>query len=142
MVNAKSDTAHRRIAALAALALVVPLSFLMKFYQGSGQWWVNNWGASVGYEMFFMLIAFIVYPRPEATKRIAIGVCVATCVLEFLQLWQPGWLQATRSTFVGRSILGDAFSWRDFPAYPLGCYLGWLLLRKISKITPVGGAAR
>jgi hypothetical protein len=115
--------------ALVFLALVVPVGFFFKFYDGPGRWFVTNWAASIAYEAFFVALVFVVMPRPERLARIAVGVCLATIFLEFLQLWKPPWLQAIRSTFVGRSLLGNAFSWRDMPAYPLGCFLAWLAIR-------------
>jgi hypothetical protein len=117
---------RRRV--VVALAVIVPLGFALKFYDGPGRWYLNNWGASFAYEWFFIALALLVAGRAIPLGRIATGVCVATCALEFLQLWTPGWLEAVRATFVGRSLLGNAFSWRDLPAYPVGCLLGWWLL--------------
>jgi hypothetical protein len=119
-----------RLRVVEALLVVAAFGFAMKFYPGPGRWWVNDWGpASVAYEVFFMLLVFLVVPRRGAVTPIAVGVCVTTCVLEFLQLWQPPWLQAIRSTFLGGALLGDTFSWYDLPAYVVGCVLGWFLLR-------------
>jgi len=119
-----------RLCTVAALPVVVACGLATKSYPGPGRWWVNDWGpASVAYEVLFMLLAFLVVPRREAITPIAVAVCAITCVLEFLQLWHPLWLQAARSTFPGRMLLGNAFSWWDLPAYPIGCILGWFLLR-------------
>lgn len=123
--------ARRR--ALVLLSIVVPAGFALKFYAGPARWWVNNWGASLAYEVFFMTLVFLVAGARGRLDAIAIGVCLATIALEFLQLWKPPWLQAARSTFVGRSILGNAFSWSDLPAYPLGCALGWILLTRLAR---------
>ena len=119
-----------RFHCLMAMAAVTVFGFAMKFYPGPGRWWVNHWGpASVAYEIFFMFLACLAVPRRAAVTPVAVGVCVATCVLELLQLWQPPWLQAIRSTFLGAALLGNTFSWWDLPAYPTGCLLGWCLLR-------------
>ncbi len=119
-----------RFQSAAALVVATGLGFAMKYYPGPGRWWVNHWGpASVAYELFFMLLVFLLIPRRGAVTPIAVGVCVMTCVLEFLQLWQPPWLQAVRSTFLGKALLGDTFSWWDLPAYPVGCVAGWFLLQ-------------
>jgi hypothetical protein len=113
-----------------ALLAVAGFGFGAKFYPGPGRWWVNNWGpASLAYEMFFMLLAFLAVPRRGAITPIALGVCATTCMLEVLQRWKPPWLQAVRSTFLGATLLGTSFSWWDLPAYPIGCILGWFLLR-------------
>ncbi len=115
------------------LCVVVVLGFALKYYSGPGRWWLNNWGASVAYEWFFMSVALLVVGSGSRIGTIAAAVCLATCALEFLQLWQPDWLVAVRSTFVGRSVLGNSFSWSDLPAYPLGCLLGWLVLRRLAR---------
>jgi len=117
---------------LAFLLIVVPIGFALKFWAGPGQWWINNWGASFAYEAFFMGLALLVLDSPRRIPAIAIGVCAGTVALEFLQLWKPPWLEAVRSTFVGRAVLGNAFSWSDVPAYPLGCLLGWLVLARLA----------
>jgi hypothetical protein len=112
------------------LLAVVPLGFAMKYYAGPGRWWINNWGASFAYEVFFMSLVLALVGTRRGVGAIAVGVCAATVALEFLQLWKPPWLEAVRSTFVGRAVLGNAFSWRDLPAYPLGCLFGWAALRR------------
>ena len=127
-----SATTKRRAIACVLIPLVVGFGLCCKYYRGFGSDWVNNWGpASVAYELLLMLIVFAVVPRCDAVIRIAIGVLVVTCLLEFLQLWHPDWLEAIRSTLVGRLALGTTFSWWDFPAYVVGCALGVLLLRSI-----------
>jgi len=134
-----------RFRIVVALLAVTALGFGMKLYPGPGRWWVNHFGpASVAYEVFFMLLAFLVVPRRRAVTPIAVGVCGTTCVLEFLQLWHPPWLEAARSTFLGECLLGDSFSWWDLPAYPIGCLLGWFLLQWLlgdasSRITTENG---
>ena len=123
-----------RYRALLALILVLIFGLAAKRYPGPGRWWVNDWGpASVAYVVFFMLLAFVTAPRRSAATPIAIGVCLSTCLIEFLQLWHPSWLQTLRSSFLGRSLLGTTFSWWDFPAYLVGTLLGWLLLRCIAQ---------
>lgn len=115
------------------LCTVVAVGFALKFYSGPGRWWLNNWGASIAYEWFFMGLALVVVGSASRVGTIAVAVCVGTCVLEFLQLWTPDWLVAIRSTFLGRSLLGNAFSWSDLPAYPVGCLLGWYVLRWLAR---------
>jgi hypothetical protein len=117
--------------ALGVLLLIGPLGVWFAEYAGPGRWWFNNGIASVCYELFFILIAFLVWPGRGAVRRVPVIVCLATIALEFLQLWQPAFLQTVRATWAGQAVLGNAFAWSDLPAYPLGCLLGWLLLRRI-----------
>ena len=127
-----STIAKRRLVAIGLVPLVILFGLGCKYYRGVGADWVNNWGpGSVAYELLFMLLAFIVVPRRDAIYRIALGVFLGTCLVEFLQLWKPTFLEAIRVTLPGRLILGTTFSWWDFPAYVVGCILGVLLLRGI-----------
>ncbi len=122
-----------RLRAVAALVVVVPAGFSAKYYRGPSQWWINNWGSSFAYEIFFMLLAFVVVCKRSAAVPIAVAVCLVTCLLEFAQRWTPPWLTAIRATFIGQCILGNVFTWWDLPAYPIGCILGCLLLRRLSR---------
>lgn len=117
-----------------SLLIVVPLLGLaFRAYRGPLQNVVNHYGpASVCYTVFFVLLFFFLFPRPAAILPIAIGVLVWTCLVEFSQLWHPAWLESIRATVVGRLLLGNSFSWWDFPAYFLGCVVGWLLCRSLA----------
>ncbi|MFT5526474.1 MAG: hypothetical protein ACI9HK_004451 [Pirellulaceae bacterium] len=120
---------RRRLFILAAVPLVTAFTFVAHYYQGPFQNFVRYWGpASVGYVVFFMLCWFFVFPWRKAILPIVVGVFLTTCGLEFLQLYKPDWLIEMRATFLGRAILGNTFSWFDFPAYIVGALVGaWLL---------------
>jgi hypothetical protein len=66
---------------------------------------------------------------------IASSVLAITCVLEFLQLWHPPFLQLIRNTFIGRTILGSYFTWSDFPYYFLGSGIGWFWMIWLQNIS-------
>jgi len=120
---------RRRIAIL--LLFIIPAGFLFKFYPGPGNDWFNNYGAAILYEVFWILLLFFILPKKGLINRIPIWVFVVTCALEFLQLWQPLFLQAIRSVFIGRALIGATFSVWDFPHYLIGCVIGWLLLKSL-----------
>jgi len=120
-----------RLKTLLLLCIVVPAGFGFKWYKGPERWWFNDYGAAVMYEIFWCLLVFLAWPRRKEAGRIAFLVLAATCILEFMQLWQPSFLQIIRTTFLGASLIGTTFVWWDFPHYVLGCFIGWLLLRSI-----------
>ena len=135
-MSVKSTIAKRRLVASGLVPLVIAFGLGCKSYRGVGSEWINNWGpASVAYVLLFMLLIFILVPRADWIRRIAIGVCIGTCIIEVLQLWNPHFLETLRATLLGRLVLGNTFSWWDFPAYIIGCLLGVLVLRGICKLT-------
>ncbi len=112
------------------LVLTSLLGLAFKGYRGPFQNLVNNYGpASICYVVFFVLLCFLLFPRPAAILPIVLGVCAWTCLVEFSQLWHPFGLDALRGSFAGRMLLGNSFSWWDFPAYAIGGCAGWLLCR-------------
>ena len=122
-----------RLRVAGSLAVVTPLGFATKLYAGPGHLWFNHYGGGVLYEVFWILVVFGLWPRPERVGRIPAGVLAATCALEVLQLWHPWFLQAIRCTFLGRTLIGSTFVWWDFPHYLLGCVLGWLWIRRLAS---------
>jgi hypothetical protein len=124
---------HRLRAAipgLISLAVIVPTGYFSKRYRGPAHHWVNDSFGGVFYEILWCLFFALLLPRVRAS-RIAAGVLIVTCILEFLQLWHPPFLEYLRSFFLGRTILGSYFDWSDFPYYFLGSALGWLWLLAI-----------
>ena len=123
---------RQRLKTLTLLLIVVPLGFSTKFYQGSGAVWVQNYLGGFLYVIFWMLVIFFLKPQ---IKPVVITVVVfsATCGIEFLQLWHPTWLQTLRSHFIGQTVLGNAFTWYDFPWYLAGSAAGYLIIKGIKK---------
>lgn len=120
-----------RLALLISMGMIVPLGYVVRFYQG-GQAWLSDAFGSIAYEIFWILLVVFLFPQ-VSLLRTAIGVCLVTCGLEFLQLWQPPFLQVARDTLVGRLILGNTFSWSDFPSYFVGSVLGWIWVRLLHQ---------
>ncbi len=122
-----------RARATVALAVVTPLGFGAKVYSGPFDTWLNNSAAGALYEVFWCLVVFWLWARPERAGAIALGVFGATCLLEFLQLVDSPALRAIRSTFLGRALIGTTFAWMDLAYYAAGSLLGWGLLRTLSR---------
>jgi hypothetical protein len=120
---------RRVLPLLLSIAIVVPVGFYGKrLYHGPAAHWVNDSLGGVFYEVLWCLVLALFLPRWKAV-HIALAVLIATCILEFLQLWHPPLLEWLRSFFIGRTILGSYFDWSDFPYYFIGSALGWLWLR-------------
>ncbi|HEY9807477.1 MAG TPA: DUF2809 domain-containing protein [Candidatus Obscuribacterales bacterium] len=118
-----------RIALSLSLLAIAPLGYWVRF-SGFGPAWFHDGAGSVAYEIFWIFLAAFFLPT-AAPSKIAVGVCLATCGLEFLQLWQPPWLQALRATLPGRLVLGNTFTWSDFFSYFIGSFGGWVGLRSL-----------
>ncbi|MGC9364353.1 MAG: DUF2809 domain-containing protein [Fidelibacterota bacterium] len=123
-----SGIQRRRI--LIALLILTPLGFYTKFYTGPLQDWVRNSLGGVFYEIFWCLVLALLFRRLRPVT-IAGVVLLVTSALEFLQLWHPSFLGYLRSTFLGVTILGNSFTWSDFPYYFVGSALGYVLLMRL-----------
>jgi hypothetical protein len=110
----------------AALLVVVPLGVLADRAPFE---LARNHLSGVLYVVFWILA--VLWLRPDwPPGRVAVGVFVATCLVECLQLWHPPWLESIRATWVGRSVLGTTFLWRDFPFYVVGAFAGRSVARR------------
>ena len=119
---------------LLLIALLIPLGLLAKRAPSTPVgYWFDWHGAAILYEMFWVAVLALACPRARAA-RLGAGVCLATCGLEFLQLWHPAPLQAFRHTFLGEALIGSTFDPWDFPYYLLGSAVGaglvWLARRR------------
>ncbi len=114
-----------------SLLLITPIGFYSKFYGGPAHFWVNNSLGGVFYEIFWCLLMNLFF-RNVNVLRIALIVLSGTCLLEFLQLWHPPFLEYLRATFIGRTILGNSFSWSDFPYYFLGSAAGYFWIKIVT----------
>lgn len=120
-----------RLAAVATMVAAVPMGYWVRFH-GPGPEGLNDALGSVAYEWFWIALFWGCFPG-QSPFRIALAVLLATCGLEFLQLWQPPFLQALRATLPGRLVLGNTFNWTDFPPYMVGSALGYVWVQYLSK---------
>mgnify|MGYP001792987739 FL=1 len=123
-----------RLVLLVSMIIIVPFGYIVRFSQGLNPAWLHDVLGSIAYEIFWILLfAFMLHK--VSPLRIAIGVCIATCAIEFLQLWKAPFLEAARKTLPGRLVLGNTFIWADFPVYFIGSFFGWLKVNFIrSKV--------
>jgi hypothetical protein len=114
------------------MLVITPVGFASKFYSGPAEDWVRNSLGGVFYVIFWCLVLFFIFPRMKPTI-IALVVLLATCSLEFLQLWHPAPLEWLRKSFLGRTVLGTTFMWSDFPYYVVGAGIGRLWLKMLQR---------
>jgi Protein of unknown function (DUF2809) len=112
---------------LVNILAIVPLGYMVRFSPSLPEYIRDPFG-SIAYQIFWILLVLFIYP-PANRRLTAIWVALGSCAIEFLQLYQPPWLQAIRATLPGRLILGSTFLWSDLPVYFIGSYLGWLWVR-------------
>ena len=123
----------KRLLTILSAILLIPVGLYTKFYTGFGAEWVHNSLGGVIYVIFWCLIVYFLFPLGRII-RIAVGVLLVTCCLEFTQLWNTPFLAMIRSTFAGRAMIGSSFSWLDFPYYFMGAVLGSFWMWIISKV--------
>jgi hypothetical protein len=123
---------RQRLLALLFIIIITPLGFYTKFYDGAGSRWVSDSLGGLLYVVFWCLVIFFVFPKSRPLL-VASAVFLVTCLLEFLQLWRPPFLEFLRSFFIGRTILGSSFNWLDFPYYLGGSVVGYIILKTIRR---------
>ena len=125
---------RRRVFSLIALLIITPLGFFTKFYSGSAAAWVNNSLGGVFYEIFWCLLIFLFFTKFKPAL-IATAVFLITCALEFTQLWKPEFLEIMRENFIIRTVIGNSFTWSDFPYYLIGSLAGFAMMEMIKRKT-------
>lgn len=122
-----------RISLLLTIVLIVPLGYFVRFSLMFPDWFSDVFG-SIAYQIFFIALVQFCFPKSSIVKT-AIGVFLYSCAIEFLQLWKPPLLQAIRATLPGRLVLGNTFSWSDFPPYLLGSVAGWAWMQSLRRLS-------
>lgn len=130
----KNTLAIRRLTSALLLLMVTPLGFWTKFYSGVGEEWINQHAGGLLYVVFFCLLVFLLFPKSRPLV-VALAVLIATGFLETLQLWRPPFLEKMRSFFLGRTLLGNSFSWHDIVWYVGGSVTGFVILSIIRKFS-------
>ncbi len=127
-----------RLALLLSVLVIVPAGYVVRFSPLQPDWIPDVLG-SLAYEIFWVLLVLLVNPK-LSPRGAAVGVFLATCGIEFLQLWHPPLLEMLRQTLPGRLVLGNTFLWWDFPPYAIGSSLGWLWAKRVKSLAQRGSA--
>ena len=128
---------RQRLLILLSFIVITPIGFMTKFYEGPGQDWVSDSLGGLFYEVFWCLVFGFIFVKARPFK-IALWVFLITCLLEFVQLWHPPFLEFLRGNFIGRTILGSSFNWFDFPYYLVGSGVGYFWLKTVKKLSMQG----
>ena len=121
------------LVAVILLLIIIPAGFYSKLYSGNGYEFINNKLGGVFYEAFWCLLFYIILTKSKPL-RIAVWVLIITCILEFVQLLENSFLEIIRSNFIGQTLIGNSFTWSDFPYYFIGSALGFLILKGIERL--------
>ncbi len=124
----------RRTAAALACAASVAVCLAYDHWRADLPGWWRGHGGGIPYVVFWITLWFTILPVRRWAPVICLAVTVATCLLEVLQLWQPGWLVPFRATRFGAAWLGGSFTWHDLPPYVMGGGLGFLVLTAVHRL--------
>ena len=118
----------KRSVLLLLILIITPIGFATKFYSGPAAGWVNNSFGGMLYIVFWCLIARAIFPKANSAI-LASSVFWATTIIEFLQLWHPPSLEWARGFFIGRTFLGNSFSWTDILHYAIASLIMYPILK-------------
>jgi len=122
-----------RLAYGLTVCLLVPLGIGSKLYRGPGSTFIVGYSGGFIYVWLWIFVVLAVRPG-LSISRVTVGVFVATCMVEVLQLVRGvPWLDAFRSTFVGHGLLGSTFSWGDFVCYALAAGVAPFMVRAVER---------
>lgn len=136
LMKSSKNQSHRiqyRLALIVGIIIILPLGYWVRFHSPAPEW-LNDLLGSIAYQILLMMLVAFCLPK-ASLAWVAAWVCLASCAIEFLQLWQPPFLQAIRATLPGRLVLGNTFSWSDFPSYFIGSFVGCLGMRSLINLT-------
>jgi hypothetical protein len=117
---------HRRLVCAAIIVVLIPCGLVCRFVPiGLPQVVVKYGGSFLWAAMVYWLVAALL-PR---LRPVALGVLAASVatVVEFIKLIQSPGLDAFRTTFAGKVLLGRFFSFNDIAVYwvAIAC-AGWI----------------
>ncbi|MCF7920674.1 MAG: DUF2809 domain-containing protein [Candidatus Cloacimonetes bacterium] len=111
-----------------ALIALIALGIFFKYYNGILQEFINNSLAGLVYVIFWCVFFRMIFLKTQSWK-ITVSVTITTCLLEFLQLWHPPFLEYLRHFWLGKALLGTTFNRSDFIWYFTGGFLFYISAR-------------
>ena len=117
---------------IALLVVLIPAGLYTKFYSGPGAAFMHHYGGDIFYAIFWVMLAVLLFPSlPPYTS--AGGVFLFCALIEMSQLVHHPALAAIRSTFIGRTLIGEHFSFADLGFYALGCLISVAIVHVIKN---------
>jgi hypothetical protein len=116
-----------RIRLFVLLLFIVPMGFMTKFYYGPWYFFISNQLGGLLYVVFWCLLFYILFSVKKPLKLCLI-VLLVTIGLEFLQLWNPAFLEGIRKSFLGQALIGNQFNGMDILFYFLGSAVAYIII--------------
>lgn len=113
---------HRSLVCLLLLLITIPLGLAVRLLPLGLPWFLYKYLGSIlwAIALYWFLAAFLPRLRPAALAALSIAIGTS---LEFSRLVPIAPVDAFRSTFAGKILLGRYFSVRNIVAYVLGIAL-------------------
>lgn len=127
-LNLKIPLFHLRAAFLLTVLAVTPLGFATKLYSGPGEHWMHLYAGDILYPVFWYFLFLTFFPRFNPYLLAGLNLAF-DCLCECTQLLHTPHLESIRSTFIGRTIIGNGFDSHDFYYYIIGNILALVLYR-------------
>lgn len=126
---------------LIVLVILIPLGLGTKFYYGPFYQWVHNYAGDIFY-IFFFLFLFKLFFIQCRSIFLAFYAFLFSTIIEFSQLFNSPLLGKIRSTFIGRTLIGNGFNPADIFYYLVGATLGVLGLVLIKRDNRFEGSSK
>ena len=122
-----------RLACALAVVAVICLGLASRRFPGLFPSFLGKYPGDALWTLMVLCGWAFVFPR-HAPWRIALYALLTSFAVEFLQLYQAPWIEAVRSTTLGRLALGTTFGWVDLLAYAVGAAVGWTIDQSVSLL--------
>lgn len=109
------------------IIILVPVGLATKFYNGPLDYWIANKFSGIIYIMFWSFLFALLF-KNKSPGIICLIVLLVTVFLELTQLISTPVLEDLRNNFIFRSLIGNSFSWSDFPYYIIGSLISYINL--------------